>query len=129
MIGKNAAQIIAKIVMVSASLLMPLLHLCLNSSKMAEIKVPAWPIPIHQTKFMIAKPHPTDLLTPHSPMPNHSVLTVKNAPATSKTTETQKPQYHNAEGLRTNNVAYSKDMSGLPDFMLTHFLFQVKNRW
>ena len=26
---------------------------------MAEISVPAWPMPIHQTKQMMAEPHPT----------------------------------------------------------------------
>ena len=29
---------------------------------MAEISVPAWPIPIHQTKLMIAKPHATGIV-------------------------------------------------------------------
>ena len=33
------------------------------------MNVPAWPIPIHQTKFMIAKPHATGILTPQMPTP------------------------------------------------------------
>ena len=28
---------------------------------MAEIKVPAWPIPIHHTKFVMAHPQPTGM--------------------------------------------------------------------
>ncbi len=36
---------------------------------MAEISVPAWPIPIHHTKFVIAKPHPTGILMPQMPTP------------------------------------------------------------
>ena len=32
---------------------------------MAEINVPAWPIPIHQTKFVIANPQATPLTTLH----------------------------------------------------------------
>ena len=31
--------------------------------------MPAWPMPIHQTKLMIAKPQPTGMLTPQMPMP------------------------------------------------------------
>ncbi len=37
---------------------------------MAEMSVPAWPIPIHQTKFTIAKPHATGIVTPHVPVPS-----------------------------------------------------------
>ena len=33
------------------------------------MSVPAWPIPIHQTKLTMAKPHPTGALTPQMPMP------------------------------------------------------------
>src|ERR1051325_4585038 len=29
-----------------------------SSSRVAEISVPAWPIPIHQTKLTVGKPHP-----------------------------------------------------------------------
>ena len=36
---------------------------------MAEIRVPAWPIPIHQTKLMIAKPQPLGILIPQTPTP------------------------------------------------------------
>ena len=36
---------------------------------MAEIKVPAWPIPIHQTKLTMANPHPMGMVTPQMPMP------------------------------------------------------------
>ena len=43
-----------------------------KSSRMAEIRVPAWPIPIHQTKLMIAKPQPTGMLMPHTPTPWYS---------------------------------------------------------
>ena len=32
--------------------------------------MPAWPIPIHQTKLVIAKPHATGTLMPQIPTPN-----------------------------------------------------------
>ena len=53
------AQATANKVMASAKRLMELRQCWLSSSRIAEISVPAWPIPIHQTKFVIAKPHIT----------------------------------------------------------------------
>ncbi len=36
---------------------------------MAEISVPAWPIPIHQTKLVIAKAQAMGMLMPQMPTP------------------------------------------------------------
>ncbi len=36
---------------------------------MAEINVPAWPIPIHQTKFVMSHAQSTGWLLPQMPMP------------------------------------------------------------
>ena len=36
---------------------------------MAEISVPAWPIPIHQTKLTIAKPQAAGMRMPQMPTP------------------------------------------------------------
>ena len=36
---------------------------------MAEISVPAWPIPIQKTKLMIGQAQPSVSLLPHMPMP------------------------------------------------------------
>ena len=44
-------------------------HCCLKSSRIAEISVPAWPMPIHQTKLMMSNAHPTGTLLPQMPMP------------------------------------------------------------
>jgi hypothetical protein len=35
---------------------------------MAEISVPAWPIPIHQTKLMMSYAQPTGMLLPQTPI-------------------------------------------------------------
>lgn len=51
-------------VIASAARFTPVLHFCLNNKRMAEIKVPAWPIPIHQTKLVISQAQPTVLLAP-----------------------------------------------------------------
>src|ERR1019366_2110499 len=84
------AQTTAKMVMASAKRLMELRQPCLNSSRMAEISVPAWPMPIHQTKLIMAKPHATGCVTPQMPMPfrnsqvTATISMVAPAPATLK---------------------------------------------
>ncbi len=40
-----------------------------QAARIAEISVPAWPIPIHQTKLTIAKPHITGTSIPQIPTP------------------------------------------------------------
>ena len=67
--GNMPAQTTAKIVIASAKRLIELRQVCLNSSRMAEISVPAWPIPIHHTKLMMAKPQATGMVTPQMPTP------------------------------------------------------------
>ena len=49
----------AKIVIASAKRLIEVRHCCLSRNRMAEISVPAWPMPIHHTKLVIAKPQAT----------------------------------------------------------------------
>src|ERR1700732_1607332 len=67
--GNVPAQTTAKIVIASANRLIELRQVCLNSSRIAEISVPAWPIPIHQPKLMIANPQAPGLATPQTPTP------------------------------------------------------------
>src|SRR6266536_4338181 len=60
--GNMPAQATAKRVIASAKRLIELRQDCRNNSKIAEIRVPAWPIPIHQTKLTIANPQPAGML-------------------------------------------------------------------
>ena len=71
-IGNRPAQATAKSVIASAKRLIEVRHCWRSSSRIAEISVPAWPMPIHQTKLMIAKPQPTGMLMPQIPMPLNS---------------------------------------------------------
>ena len=59
----------AKMVMASAKRAMALRHRFLKMNRMAEIRVPAWPMPTQNTKLMIPKPQKTGLLLPQEPMP------------------------------------------------------------
>ena len=68
-IGNMPACATANSVMASEKRLMEVRQSCLRSSRMAEISVPAWPIPIHQTKLTMANPQPTGIMMPHTPTP------------------------------------------------------------
>ena len=70
MSGKIPAQITAKSVIASAKRLIDVRHVCLKSSRMAEMSVPAWPMPIHQTKFVMSNAQPTGWLLPQIPTPD-----------------------------------------------------------
>jgi hypothetical protein len=59
----------AKMVMASANLFMDVRHRCRKRKRIAEINVPACPIPTHQTKLIIAQPHPTGTFKPQMPVP------------------------------------------------------------
>src|ERR1017187_8965167 len=88
MSGKMPAQHTAKMVIASAKRLIELRHVCLNSSRIAEISVPAWPMPIHQTKLMMANPHAPGIVTPQMPTPfrNSHVSAMISSVATPPTT-------------------------------------------
>ena len=63
------AQATAKSVIASAKRLIELRHCCFINSRIAEIRVPAWPMPTHHTKLTMAKPQATGILMPHTPTP------------------------------------------------------------
>ena len=63
------AHITAKMVMASAARFTAVRQRCRSRNRMAEISVPAWPMPIHQTKLMMAQPHMTGWLLPQTPTP------------------------------------------------------------
>ena len=67
--GNISAQATAKSVIASAKRLIDVRHSCWKSSRIAEISVPAWPMPIHQTKLMMSNAQPTGMLLPQMPMP------------------------------------------------------------
>ena len=79
--GTMPAQATANSVIASAKRLIEVRHFWFSKNKIAEISVPAWPIPIHQTKLTIAKPQPTGMLMPQMPTP----LMISQATATVRT--------------------------------------------
>src|SRR5213595_2482703 len=65
--GNIPAQATANSVIASANRLMEFRQDCRNKRRIAEISVPACPIPIHQTKLTMESPANRDI---HSPYPN-----------------------------------------------------------
>src|SRR5688572_27913290 len=59
----------AKIVIASAARLIEVRHFCRSRNKIAEISVPAWPIPIQNTKLVISHAQATGIINPHTPTP------------------------------------------------------------
>jgi len=72
---------------------------------MAEMSVPAWPIPTHQTKLTMAKPHPTGMLMPQMPTPlmNSQVTAVRKT--ISKPNETEMPRNQPVGVPRVRTIA------------------------
>ena len=65
--GKMPAQATAKMVIASAARLMLVRHFCRKRNRMAEISVPAWPMPIQNTKLVMSKAQNTGLVVaPHA---------------------------------------------------------------
>ncbi len=95
--------------MASAKRLMELRQLCLKSSRIAEISVPAWPMPIHHTKLIIAKPQATGWVMPQMPVPTRksqvtaTISIVASAPPTPKTAN----QPSGVVGVSTIRVIFS----------------------
>ena len=97
------AHATAKIVIASAKRLIELRQGWRRSSRIAEMSVPACPMPIHQTKLTISKPQPTGWLTPQMPMPRKS----SHAIAASSTIVSEKPTAapkNHARGVRRDSA-------------------------
>src|SRR6266571_8322387 len=62
--GKMAAHITANSVIASAERLIDVRHFCRSKYKIAEISVPACPIPIQKTKLVMSHAQPTGMLFP-----------------------------------------------------------------
>ena len=103
--GNRPAHMTAKIVMASAKRLMLVRHFCRNRNRIAEISVPACPIPIQKTKLTIAKPQPTGLFTPHTPTPLSTRYPIIATRTTSSVEEMLKAMYQARGGRGASQTA------------------------
>ncbi len=70
--GKSRAHMTAKIVIASANRLMDVRHFWRNRKRIAEIRVPAWPIPTQNTKLVMSQAQLTGLFRPQMPTPSQN---------------------------------------------------------
>src|ERR1041385_457043 len=94
----------AKSVIASAKRLMEVRQRCRSSKRMAEISVPAWPIPIHQTKLRMATPQATGTLTPHKPMPTNTRFVMVSSISWNSAKEMAKPKNQASDVLRFKQI-------------------------
>ncbi len=60
------------------------------------MSVPAWPIPIHQTKLVMANPQPTGIMMPQMPTPFAKSRPTLARRRSSKVSPTEKPANQNS---------------------------------
>ena len=101
MMGKVPAHMTAKSVMASAARLMEVRQRWRKRKRMAEISVPAWPMPTQNTKFVMSKAHPTVRLRPQVPMPRVRVCTTAQAPRESMERVTARASHQRRGGRRS----------------------------
>ena len=65
----SPAQATAKSVIASANRFRLDRHFWRNRNRMAEIRVPAWPMPTQKTKLVMSNAQPTGEFMPQTPMP------------------------------------------------------------
>src|SRR5579859_5987767 len=70
--GNMPPIIKAKRVITSAQRVMGRRQVALARRRMAEINVPAWLMPIQNTKFVMSNAQKTGRLMPHTPIPFHT---------------------------------------------------------
>ncbi len=99
--GNSPAHITAKIVIASAERLTLVRQCCRNKSNIAEMKVPACPIPTHQTKLVMLHPQPIVLFTFQRPIPFHTVSTIAIRPISAAVPAMVNPKNHSLFGLAT----------------------------
>src|ERR1700676_1470165 len=98
------AHATANNVIASANRLMDVRHDCLSSSRIAEMSVPAWPMPIHQTKLGISNPQPPGMLFPQIPIPlvNRDPIETKSSSVSANAKP--KPAYQPNDVFRVRTI-------------------------
>ena len=72
-------------------------HDCSNKSNTAEMKVPACPMPIQNTKCTIPSAHPTGMLLPQVPIPSPTVRRMAAVSSKTPIDDTAKATHHHLE--------------------------------
>ena len=112
--GKSPAWTIAKSVIPSAKRLIDVRQETSSRSRIAEMNVPACPIPIHHTKLMIAKAQATGMLLPHRPMPVMAVYVSAAKRAHAPSPVAASAYLRRGQGLQSGASSSSVSSRSLP---------------
>jgi citrate synthase len=90
----------AKMVIASAKRLIEVRQFCRKRKRIAEISVPAWPMPTQNTKLTMGKPQATGWLLPQTPTPVRIRYPMSRPSIPSSETEIAKQMYQALGGRR-----------------------------
>src|SRR6516162_2345735 len=96
--GNNPAHITAKMVMASAERFTEVRHFCRKRKRIAEINVPAWPMPIQKTKLVMSNAQPNVRFKPQVPIPVRISYAIAAKPVTMTVKDTRNAAHHAALG-------------------------------
>jgi hypothetical protein len=68
------------------------------------MSVPAWPMPIHQTKFVISNAQPTGMLFPQIPMPLTNRYPTDTKSSSVSANARPKPRYQPSDVFRVRTI-------------------------
>jgi hypothetical protein len=91
--------------MASANRLMLVRHSWRNNNRIALMSVPAWPMPIHQTKLVMSNAQPTGTFNPHTPMPLISSQATDANRTIIRRNEMPNPMIHPVFGVGSSTIA------------------------
>src|SRR5919198_921614 len=94
------AQMTAKSVIASEKRLMLVRHFCRNRNRIAEMSVPAWPMPIQKTKLVMSNAQPTGMFEPHTPTPVEIKYVAPSPPPTNSDDVMRTAAHHQPGGGR-----------------------------
>src|SRR5208337_936932 len=99
----SPAQATAKRVMASAARLRLDRHFWRNRKRIAEIKVPACPIPTQNTNVPMGRPQPTVWFMPQMPSPVEMTYAVQSAPIKPTVPQTRNASHHQSGAGRSTS--------------------------
>jgi hypothetical protein len=99
--GKVSAHSTANSVIASAARLIDVRHFWRNRSRIAEISVPAWPMPTQNTKFVMSHAQPTGMFRPQTPTPSQTSQGTPTARPPSSSSAKPKTAHQPSGALRS----------------------------
>src|SRR5688572_31891639 len=95
----------AKMVIASAARLIEVRHVCRKRKRIAEMSVPACPIPIQNTKFVMSHDQPTGTLSPQMPIPSQKSHETATPSRPRSATDGMKKNHHPIGVFRSSGSA------------------------